>query len=186
MDQLLDNFIEKVQRTYFSNFPVYRTGAGEYAGVFMKHLLQTRFNELSPDCAHASLVCHSPGGKIISIESLQRLCGPIQSAMVLDRFVRSIHLLNFMAIEPRWHTLYLPVTQALIIGAGADHGKVFREILERLPLGNHQFGIALPATLKQDPVLFSRVSCAYRQHGFLLAEQQADTILPLSADYSQH
>jgi len=178
MDTLLEYFIERVQRTYFSNFPVYRTPEGRYAGVFMKHYLLTRFDEIGPGCACAGLECLSPGGQTLSIEALQRLCGPIQSTMVLDRFVRSIHLLNFMAQEHPWHTLFLPVTQALIVGANAEHGMVFRAILQRLELEKFQFGIVLPATLRQDHALFSRVCAAYRQHGFLLAEQQSGSCQP--------
>lgn len=173
MDPLLKFFIDRVQRTYFSNFPLYKSADNRYTGVFMKHQLNTRFMLIEQDCAIAQLNCIGPNDKPINIEDLQRLCRVSQSAIVLDRFVRSIHLLNLMAEPERWRIVYLPVTQALITGVETGHGQVFGEILKQLGLRSTQFCILLPDTLRQDPLRFEQVTQAYQYHGFATTEWHA-------------
>lgn len=173
MDPLLKFFIDRVQRTYFSDFPLYKNADNRYTGVFMKHQLNTHLTLIEPDCAIAQLKCISPSGGNINIESLQRLCRVSQSAIVLDRFVRSVHLLNLMTEPDRWRLVYLPVTQALITGVESDHGRVFGEILAQLGLRSTQFSILLPDSLRQDRQRFEQVTQAYQRNGFATTEWSA-------------
>jgi len=185
MDPLLAFFINRVQRTYFSGFPIYRTPEDTYAGAFMKHRLSSRFEAVGEDCVIAELECVAPTGAMVDIESLQKLCRASQSAVVLDRFIRSVHLLNLMNNPTRRDTVFLPVTQALITGVSHNHGSVFRTILERLELQNHQFGILLPSDLQIDKNRFKQIIQAYQRNGFLTAERTAQSgivILPYSPE----
>ena len=169
MDTLLTFFIDRVHGPYFSNFPIHQTLQGEYVGKFMKHEIASRFRTLNPSRALAELACTSPAGLEINLEDLQRMCRASQSAVILDRFIRSIHLLNLMRQPTRWDTVFLPVSMGLIDGVGQDHGLVFRTILNSLELLRPKIGIVLPDTLLRCPERFAEVAESYRQNGFLIA-----------------
>jgi len=211
MDPLLSFYHHRVQQQYFSDFPIQSTEQGEYAGTFMKHRIGTRFISIDNNTL-ATPLCTAPGGQTIDHETLIGLCRVSQSAIILDRFMRSIHLLNFMrqrigALQrvenesdagetkqtpwPQWTpkadpslgtgTLYLPVSLALIRAVSGDHGRVLREILDRLELRQYPFGIVLPHQASVDSALVAEVSRAYHHNGFAVALQREDgAMVPLT------
>ncbi|EEG07877.1 hypothetical protein [Pseudogulbenkiania ferrooxidans] len=179
MSKLLTFFTERVHSLYFSGFPIHLSEQGEFFGTFIKHRLASRFQPQQDGSAVAMTQCLSPAGHTIEIERLLGLCQASQSPLVLDRFVRVIHLLNYLRLDCPWHTLYLPVSLTLVAGVEAEHGKVFRDILNRLGL-EHRFGILLPEALQQQPERLAAIGGNYRRHGFATALAGVDgQLLPL-------
>lgn len=181
MSKLLTFFTERVHSLYFSGFPIHLSEQGEFFGTFIKHRLESRFQPLADGGAVAMTHCLTPAGQPVGIERLLGLCQASQSPLVLDRFVRAIHLLNYMRLDCPWHTLYLPVSLTLVAGVESEHGKIFRDILDRLGL-EKRFGILLPAELQQQPEQLATIGRNYRRHGFVTALSGADgQLLPLEA-----
>lgn len=173
MDPLLQHFVARVHSHYFSGFPIYRTGGLDYAGEFMKHRIRSRFLPQERRRLLAVPLCSDPTGAPLPLEALTRLCRASDTAVVLDRFVRTIHLLNLMRDDPAipadCDTVFLPVGIALIHGVPGDHGKVFRTILTRLGWQRYRLGILLPEALSREPARWRTVARAYRANGFAVA-----------------
>ncbi|WP_028535954.1 hypothetical protein [Paludibacterium yongneupense] len=173
MTDLLDFFTSRVQSQYFSGFPIYQSAEGAFYGEYMKIRLFSRFDELGDGQALASLVGLTALGTPIEPATLYRLSPTSQSAAVLDRFIRSIHLLNFLQQPTRYQPLYLGVSSALIDEVHGEHGRTFRDILQRLDLDGHPFGIVLPDELAAAPARRRQIAANYRRHGFLVAVYDA-------------
>lgn len=173
VNTLLDFFVKRVHGFYFSSFPIYYSADGTFFGEFMKNRVETRFEVVGPDMAIAQTFCTTPTHIPLELETLLKLCRTSQSPVVLDRFVRAIHLLNFMEQNTPWEKLFLPVSFTLIAGVDTDHGKVFRDILNRLEL-NHQFGILLPQALANSPDKLEQICRNYHKNGFITALPSTD------------
>jgi hypothetical protein len=146
----------------------------------MKIRLLSRFDEFGDGQALATLVGLTALGTPIETGTLYRLSPTSQSAAVLDRFIRSIHLLNFLHGGQHYRPLYLTVSAALIDEVDAEHGRTFRDILRRLDLDDHPFGIVLPDTLAGQPARRDAIAASYRRYGFLVAMNAAGGgIVPL-------
>lgn len=175
MDALLQHVVTRVHSQAFSGFPIYRTDGNDYAGEFMKHRIRSRFLPQTGRRLLAVPLCSSPTGAVLPFETLIRLCRASETAVVLDRFVRTIHLLNLMRNDPAlpadYDTVFLPVSMALVQGVPADHGKAFRTILERLGWQHTPLGIVLPEALWSQQARWHAVARAYRANGFAIARQ---------------
>ena len=174
----LSHFIRQVQTPYFSHFPIVSDGAGGYTGLFLKYRVGTELTQPRSRIWLARTVFHAPTGHAVREETVIALCRASETAVVLDRFARSIHLLNLMGRAESGHTVFLPVSQALIDGVDAGHGTVFRDIVDQLDLPCH-VGILLPATLAAQPGRLARIAASYQDNGFIAALPEDDGPRPL-------
>ncbi len=169
------HFAERVQAQYFSHFPIVADGQGGYAGLFLKHRIESEMLPLGEDSWLARTRYRAPGGQTVREADVIALCRASETAVVLDRFARSIHLLNLSGRVNARQLVYLPVSMALIDGVQSGHGTVFRDILTRLGLPC-RIGILLPDELGQQPDRLAAISASYEQNGFVTAlasERQA-------------
>jgi hypothetical protein len=172
MDATLSRFIERVHSQYFSHFPIEPTGEGDYAGRWMKYRIHTRFSTPQAGVVIAVGRFFAPTGEETDLTTLLRLCRVSERALVLDRFVRSVHLLNLSRYDSGTSTVYLPVSMALVAGVNANHGAVFRAIVDRLEL-DRPLGILLPTALRRQPAHYRSVAAAYHANGFATAPADA-------------
>lgn len=172
MDRQLKHFIERVHSQYFSHFPILPTAEGDYAGLWMKYRIHSRFDMPERNVLLASGRFIAPTGDETGLETLLHLCRVSERALVLDRFVRAVHLLNLLRRDTGAATLYLPVSMALIQGVPDNHGAAFRAIVDRLAF-DRPLGILLPAALGRQPAAYRRIAAAYRANGFAVARADA-------------
>jgi hypothetical protein len=107
-------------------------------GEFLKVRLASRFVPVADEAGQAlgvlaSLHAIAPGGEPIGGEVLSRLTGVSETPVVLDRFIRCLHLLNYLQ-GPHVGGGLLPVSAALLARVSQDHGRVFRQIVDQLLL----------------------------------------------------
>ncbi|TDR73062.1 hypothetical protein [Paludibacterium purpuratum] len=172
-DDRLSFFIRQVQSHYFSHFPIVADADGGYAGLFLKHRVETELRRPRPDMWLAHTRYRAPTGQAVREDTVIALCRASETAVVLDRFARSVHLLNLLSRARPAQTIYLPVSRALIDGVPEGHGTVFRDIVERLALPC-RIGIMLPATLAAEPERLARIAASYRDNGFVTALDDID------------
>ncbi|MBV8047054.1 MAG: hypothetical protein JO171_07880 [Paludibacterium sp.] len=177
-DERLRVFINQVQTHYFSHFPIVANAEGGYAGLFLKYRLDSMLTRPYPDIWLASTRFRAPTGQTVREDTVIALCRASETAVVLDRFARALHLLNLMERTTPSQTAYLPVSQALIDGVSDNHGAVFRDIVDRLALPC-RIGILLPAALERDPNRLARIAASYRRNGFATALNGVDGFRPV-------
>ncbi|BBF85342.1 diguanylate cyclase [Aquitalea magnusonii] len=160
-------------------FPLWNTADGEVVGEFLKVRLASRFAPVSDDAGQrlgvlASLHAVAPGGEPIGGEVLSRLTGVSETPVVLDRFIRCLHLLNFLQGPHQGEALLLPVSVALLERVSQDHGRVFRQIVDQLAMPEQQIGFLLPAEYARQPARLQAVRESYARHGFATYVASAD------------
>jgi hypothetical protein len=170
MNDLLAHFLRTVHREYFMGFPLWCTADGRIAGEFFKIRLESRFRPVlgeqgAPLGLVAELLAIGPGGDSIGEQALARLTRVSESPVVLDRFIRCLHLLNFLRKPPGKGRLLLPVSAALLERVEGEHGKVFRQILDRLELPPQVVGFLLPGSLASAPATLAQLRQNYARQG---------------------
>lgn len=184
MDTELNRFLERVHSHYFSHFPIVPAADGGYAGLWMKYRIHSRFSTPASGIVLAQGRFIAPTGAETGINTLLRLCRVSERALVLDRFVRAVHLLNLLRRDTGSSTIYLPVSMALVQGVPERHGAVFRCIIERLEL-DRPFGILLPEALGRQPARYRQVADAYRANGFAVSSDDS-WLTPAAAPATSH
>jgi hypothetical protein len=170
MNDLLAHFLRTVHREYFMSFPLWCTADGRIAGEYFKIRLESRFRPVqdeqgAPLGLAAELLAIGPGGDSIGEQALVRLTRVSESPVVLDRFIRCLHLLNYLRKPPGNGRLLLPVSAALLERVEGEHGKVFRQILDRLELPPQAVGFLLPGSLATAPATLELLQQNYARHG---------------------
>lgn len=140
-------------------------------GEFLKVRLASRFALVSDAAGQqlgvlASLHAVAPGGEPIGGEVLSRLTGVSETPVVLDRFIRCLHLLNYLQGQYQDKILLLPVSAALLERVSQDHGRVFRQIVDQLAMPALQIGFVLPADYAHQPDRLLALQQSYARHGF--------------------
>lgn len=194
MNDLLDHFLRTVHRGYFMGFPLWRLEDGRIAGEFLKVRLESCFRPVHHEQGTllgqaAELIATAPDGTNIGQQALARLTQVSESPVVLDRFIRCVHLLNHLLEETHGSALFLPVSAALLDRVNSDHGMVFRQILDQLTPATVHF--LLPGALAAAPPTLTRLRNNYARHGFQaflpLNETNQDTIVVRSlAEHLAH
>lgn len=164
--QRLADLVERVGKTSVSQFPLFLAEDGSVTGIFMKIRLGSRFDDCPGLGKMARAVCRDPFGRDIAEADLYRLIDNGGSRAVLDRFLRTLHLLNYLAQGSPWQPLGLPVSMALLGEVRDQHGKAFRTILDSLDIEPDRFVMVLPAELQQEPERLESIRANYRLHGF--------------------
>lgn len=184
MNPLLARFLQQVQPAYFMEFPLWSTAAGEIEGEFLKVRLASRFVPALDEAGQAlgvlaQLHAIAPGGEPIGGEVLARLTGVSETPVVLDRFIRCLHLLNFLQGPHAGKGLLLPVSAALLARVSQDHGRVFRQIVDQLLQPAPRIGFVLPTAMRGTGAALDLLQQSYARHGF-------DTYLAPPAGVSGH
>jgi hypothetical protein len=170
MIDLLSHFLRTIHREYFMGFPLWRMEDGRFAGEFFKVRLESRFRPVvdvhaEPLGRVAELLAITPGRENIGEQVLTRLTRVSESPVVLDRFIRCLHLLNHLCEQGPLGRLFLPVSTVLLERVSHEHGKVFRQILDTLELAPRAVGFLLPAALASSQPTLSRLQENYERHG---------------------
>ncbi|NWK79710.1 hypothetical protein [Aquitalea sp. LB_tupeE] len=160
-------------------FPLWNTADGEVVGEFLKVRLASRFVSVSDTAGQplgvlASLHAVAPGGEPIGGEVLSRLTGVSETPVVLDRFIRCLHLLNYLQGPHQGEGLLLPVSGALLERVSQDHGRVFRQIVDQLAMPSLQIGFVLPPDYAARPERLLALKESYARHGFATYVASAD------------
>lgn len=171
MKDLLTHFLHTVYREHFLSFPLWRMNDGHIVGEYFKVRMESRFLPVADEQAlifgqAAALQAFAPNGSNIGEQALRRLTRVSESPVVLDRFIRCLHLLNHLRSHAGEEKLLLQVSSALLERINHNHGQVFRQILERLRLPPETVGFLLPAALAREQTLLTRIHRSYTQHGF--------------------
>jgi hypothetical protein len=169
MNDLLDHFLRTVHRDYFMGFPLGRLHDGRIAGEFLKVRLESRFRPVHHEQGTllgqaAELVATAPDGTNIGQHALARLTQVSESPVVLDRFIRCLHLLNYLLGGVHEGALFLPVSAALLDRVNRDHGMVFRQILDQLTPATVHF--LLPGTDAVAPPTLPLLRDNYARYSF--------------------
>lgn len=151
-------------------FPLWRMEDGRFAGEFFKVRLGSGFRPVIDQHAEplgraAELQAISPNGEVIGEKALSRLTRVTESPVVLDRFIRCLHLLNHLRDPAPQGRLFLPVSAAALERISQDHGKVFRQILDKLDLTPAAVGFLLPAALSSSATTLGRLHENYERQG---------------------
>ncbi len=181
MNPLLARFLQQVHPAYFMEFPLWSTADGEIVGEFLKVRLASRFVAVADQAGQplgvlANLHAIAPGGEPIGGEVLTRLTGVSETPVVLDRFIRCLHLLNFLQGPYPGQCLLLPVSAALLERVNQDHGRVFRQIVDQLLMPSPRIGFVLPAAMSTEGDAVGQLQQSYARYGFAtyLAPSLAD------------
>ncbi|RXZ43587.1 hypothetical protein [Crenobacter cavernae] len=171
MNDLFATFLATVHREYFSGFPLWQTPDGRIAGEYFKIRLGSRFSPVvdalgQPLGRAAELVAVGPDGRTVGESALARLTRVSESPVVLDRFIRCLHLLNHLREPGKHGRLFLPVSSALLERISAQHGRVFRQILDSLSQPPGSIAFLLPGALSHSPTLLARLEANYAAQGF--------------------
>ncbi len=171
MNSLLARFLQQVHPAYFMEFPLWSTAAGEIEGEFLKVRLASRFVPVADETGQAlgmlaQLHAIAPGGEPIGGEVLTRLTGVSETPVVLDRFIRCLHLLNFLQGPHVGNGLLLPVSAALLVRVSQDHGRVFRQIVDQLLLPTPRIGFVLPLAMSSAAEAVGQLQQSYARYGF--------------------
>jgi EAL domain-containing protein (putative c-di-GMP-specific phosphodiesterase class I) len=171
MKDLLTHFLRTVHREHFLSFPLWRMDDGRIVGEYFKVRLESHFLPVADEQARifgqaAELRAFGPNGASIGEQALRRLTQVSELPVVLDRFIRCLHVLNHLRSRDNEETLLLPVSTALLERVDHNHGLVFRQILERLRLPPEAVGFLLPAALAREQTLLARLNRSYIQNGF--------------------
>jgi hypothetical protein len=110
----------------------------------------------------ASLHAVAPGGEPIGGEVLSRLTGVSETPVVLDRFIRCLHLLNYL--QGQYQDKILLLSAALLARVSQDHGRVFRQIVDQLPCRLHASALFCRCLCASAAVC--RLQQSYARHGF--------------------
>lgn len=171
MNSLLARFLQQVHPAYFMEFPLWSTAAGDVEGEFLKVRLASRFVPVADATGQplgmlARLHAIAPGGEPIGGEVLTRLTGVSETPVVLDRFIRCLHLLNFLQGQHVGKGLLLPVSAALLARVSQDHGRVFRQIVDQLLLPSPRIGFVLPFAMDSAIAAVGKLQQSYARYGF--------------------
>lgn len=171
MNSLLARFLQQVHPAYFMEFPLWSTAEGEIVGEFLKVRLASRFVAVADHTGQplgvlAGLHAIAPGGEPIGGEVLSRLTGVSETPVVLDRFIRCLHLLNFLQGPHLGQDLLLPVSAALLAQVNQEHGRVFRQIVDQLLQPAPRIGFVLPAAMSTAGDALARLQQSYAGYGF--------------------
>ena len=181
MNALLTQYLRTVHADFFMEFPLWSTADGQVVGEFLKVRLSSRFAPVhdaagQPLGVLAQLHAVAPGGEVLADEALTRLTRVSETPVVLDRFIRSLHLLNYLQAGYGEQGLILPVSALLLEAVSQEHGRVFRQIVDRLAGPLPRIGFLLPAAYATQPARLAVLRANYARHGFatfLPAEQEA-------------
>jgi len=191
MNAFFAHFLRAVHSEYFAEFPLWCTPEGRVVGEFIKVRLESRFvaafdEEGQPLGVVAGLHAIAPGGESIGSEALSRLTRVSETPQVLDRFIRCLHLLNYLQGEHAGSGLVLPVSALLLETVSQDHGRVFRQIVDQLDLPAQRIGFLLPASLAAQPDRLALLRNSYAHYGFAsflaLAEAPATVLTRIGGD----
>ncbi|PXX50986.1 MULTISPECIES: hypothetical protein [Aquitalea] len=171
MNALLTRFLHTVHADYFMEFPLWSTADGQVVGEFIKVRLSSQFEPACDGAGQslgmlARLQAVAPGGEIMADEALTRLTRVSETPVVLDRFIRSLHLLNYLQAGYGGQGLILPVSALLLEAVSQEHGRVFRQIVDRLAGPAPRIGFLLPATYAAQPARLAALRANYARHGF--------------------
>jgi len=171
MNAYLSQFLATVHQEYFPEFPLWSLEDGRVVGEFIKIRLESHFLAASDEHGQwlgrvAGLNAIAPGGENIGSEAMARLTRVSETPVVLDRFIRCLHLLNYLREEHAEGRLILPLSTALLERVNQDHGRVFRQILQRLDLPTSSVGFLLPQALSGQHERLALLQRNYANHGF--------------------
>lgn len=184
MNAFLTQFLRTVHAEYFMEFPLWSTADGQVMGEFMKVRLSSHFQAVHDAAGQslgvlARLHAMAPGGELLADEALTRLTRVSETPVVLDRFIRSLHLLNYLQAGYGEQGLILPVSALLLQAVSQEHGRVFRQIVDSLVLPAPRIGFLLPAAYAAQPARLAVLRENYARHGFatFLPAEQGDAVL---------
>lgn len=89
----------------------------------------------------------------------------------LDRLTRTVHMLNYLLLEPNETALFLEVHYQHVLGVKRDHGAFFEDIIRRcgLPLQRIVISLTLaPSLQNMSAILIDRLK-NYRERGYGIA-----------------
>ncbi|GGY17665.1 hypothetical protein [Paludibacterium paludis] len=162
----LSRLVERVRQRTFSGFPLEVSRDGTVTGSFMKMRLASRFADHGEAGGLAFAACRDAAGEPFGEVALYRLAATQGNRAALDRFLRTLHLLNHVALGEPWERLGLPVSEALLAEVEDHHGRAFRSILDDLGLPPDRYVIVLPDSLAGDAGRLQFVRRNYLSHGF--------------------
>lgn len=128
----LQQQIEQVYHQYFSDFPIFSVDKGQVVGRFFKFELRSYFEPVYASDTeqllghHAHLQASGPHQPNIGSQRLFALARDSSALVTLDRMVRTLHLLNYLALDnSQALTLFLSVDTALLGAVKEKHGQFF-------------------------------------------------------------
>lgn len=175
--------IDRIYGEHFLAFPVGQLADNRVIGSFFKYQLESRFQPIvrledGVAIGHDSMVeCHAPDGSQIEAARLFALALDNSGLVSLDRMVRTLHALNYFAVQEAPGRLFLSVQHRLLETVKSDHGRFFERILQQFDIATGRVVIQLPQRAQQDVALLGRVIRNYRSRGYGVAvEQQGDDL----------
>ncbi|MEF8702611.1 MAG: EAL domain-containing protein [Candidatus Accumulibacter sp. UW26] len=107
-------------------------------------------------------------GNPVSAEAVFVLPADDQEFVYVDRLVRTLHVLSYLA-RPLRGRLHLKVNRRHVMSVPTDHGLAFEEILRSCGLTPQQVTLEFDADGVDEVDHFTRAVAAYRQRGYGIA-----------------
>ena len=169
----LQQQIEQVYHQYFSDFPIFSVDQGQVVGRFFKFELRSRFEPVYAGDSrqlighHAHLQASGPQQADIGSQRLFALARDSSALVTLDRMVRTLHLLNYLALDnSQALTLFLSVDTALLGAVKEKHGQFFEHLSRQLGGDIRKIVISLASDALTDMAQLRTAIDNYRQHNF--------------------
>lgn len=169
----LQQQIEQVYHQYFSDFPIFSVDKGQVVGRFFKFELRSYFEPVYASDTeqllghHAHLQASGPHQPNIGSQRLFALARDSSALVTLDRMVRTLHLLNYLALDnSQALTLFLSVDTALLGAVKEKHGQFFEHLSRQLGGDIRKIVISLGSDALADVAQLRTAIGNYRQHNF--------------------
>jgi EAL domain-containing protein (putative c-di-GMP-specific phosphodiesterase class I) len=112
---------------------------------------------------------HSKSGEDVSPWQLFAEAEVDHQLVTLDRLCRTVHAINYFAIDDRGPPLVLNVDARLLSAIPERHGEFFGKVLDLLGVAAERIVIDIRTSQLFDLSRLRRVIASYRQFGFLVA-----------------
>lgn len=168
--------VEQIYSQHFADFPLFACDGAEISSRFFKFELYSRFRPIvslhdgSLLGHRAALLAQAPDQTQVPAARLFELAGSNSALVTLDRMLRTLHVLNYLRIDPQQcNSLLLPVDTALLGAVRQGHGRFFEQLLGQLGYRPHRVVLTLRTDALHDPQQYRAALASYREHGFGVA-----------------
>jgi EAL domain-containing protein (putative c-di-GMP-specific phosphodiesterase class I) len=150
------------------------TSVGRFLHTDLSSVFQPLIESGSGRCAgHEAFVrAHGGGAREIAPWNLFSLVADDATLVALDRLCRIVHVLNFLRVPAARELrgrLFLNVQGRLLAAVREDHGRTFREALDKLEFEAARIVIETPEMASPERKLLALVLSNYRLNGFRVA-----------------
>jgi EAL domain-containing protein (putative c-di-GMP-specific phosphodiesterase class I) len=170
MDTLLPDLLPWPRGSGISRLPD-GTAVGRFLRTDLSSVFQPLIDSDSGTCVgHEAFVrAHGLGEPDITPWNLFSLVANDEALVALDRLCRTVHVLNFLRAPDVPGRLFLNVHGRLLAAVLEDHGRTFRQAVDKLELDPARIVIETPEAANLDRTLLALVLSNYRLNGFAVA-----------------